>query len=444
MLKWLAGLFGNRAREAASPEPAATAPTDPPPPPPFLRREALLDRDGQASAYAFGIETPASHQGHAWHGATRKFFDGVLIDHFANGHLDILLERRLAFLPLGPAGLVHPRIGELPRRNLAIEFVPPPGGDFDPAAALARLAALHEDGFQIACAPTLETGPLRQLPGLASHLILDGTGRQAPPDLLALCHRLARDYPAARLVARDVDSMELFEAGRKMGIHLFQGPFLTQRQGQPGNRIAPYRMFVVKLLNGLREQAEFEDLAAIAWCDPALGYRLLNFVNSAAFGLREKIDRLSRAMAYVGRDELLRWLTLLLFTSQDPDPLDDALRENALVRARLAETLAEKRVTRRERDEIFVVGILSVIDALLQIPMAEALASLNLPDPVKEALLARQGKYAPYLNLAIACEDADQAAIQTQAGELGMDALAVNQQHIQALAWTMDFLDTLA
>jgi EAL and modified HD-GYP domain-containing signal transduction protein len=202
-------------------------------------------------------------------------------------------------------------------------------------------------------------------------------------------------------------------------------------------------MVVIDLLNAIKRQADFEELAGIAWRDPTLAYRLLRFVNSAAMGLREKIDRLKTAMVYVGRDELYRWLTLLLFSSKKPDHLDNALRENALVRAKLAEQLAAGRMLPKERDEAFVVGILSVIDALLEMPMQEALAQLSLPAAVTEALLHREGKYAPYLKLAIACEESDQATIKALADELGMDAFMVNQRHIEALTWAMSFSEAL-
>jgi EAL and modified HD-GYP domain-containing signal transduction protein len=140
---------------------------------------------------------------------------------------------------------------------------------------------------------------------------------------------------------------------------------------------------------------------------------------------------------------LYRWLTLLMFSSKKPSPLDNALRENALVRAKLAEKLADGRMPPKERDEAFVVGILSVIDALLEMPMSEALAQLTLPDAVSDALLNRQGRYAPYLKLAIACEESDQDTIRTLAAELGMDAVSVNQRHIDALNWAMSFSEAL-
>ena len=444
MWKWLLSLFRS-GREVARPAaPQAQARVDEPqPPPPFLRREPLLDRDQQLVAYEFSVEPPAALKGRQIQPATRKFFDGTLIDHFLAGQLATLLDKRLVFMPVSPFSLEHPRLALLPTRNLVVVFDAPPGG-FDRLAAMTRLADLSKQGFQLACSHSLTGAELAPVLAMASYIILEDVAAMAPPDLVAACRGLAERYPSARLIARNINATELYQACRKLGVHYFQGPFLTRREVSPANKIAPYRMFVVKLLNGLRNEMDYGDLAAIAWCDPALGYRLLNFVNSSAFGLREKIERLSSALSYVGRNELQRWLTLLLFSSTEPNPLDEALRENALVRAKLAEALAAGRMSRRECDEVFVVGVLSVIDALLAIPMEDALSHLSLPEAVVEALRHHEGKYAPYLQLAIACEESDQATIQVLAGQLGTDADHVNSMHIQALAWTMDFNENLA
>jgi len=444
MLQWLLGLFTPSANKTAGRQVDQDATVEPPPP--FLRRESMLDNHQQVAAYVFSVETPAAMQAHTWQASTRKFFDSVLIDHFVSDKLAEVLDKRLAFLPLSPAGLEYPRLEQLPRENLVIEFDPPVGvngAEYDRAAALARLIALHDRGFRLCCGYALAEQGLPEALDIAQFINLGDVTHQSPPDLLARCRLLATRYPESRLVARNIDSIELYQACQQMGMHLFQGRFLTHRGARSGSKIATYRMVVIDLLNAIKRQADFEELAGIAWRDPTLAYRLLRFVNSAAMGLREKIDRLKTAMVYVGRDELYRWLTLLLFSSKKPDHLDNALRENALVRAKLAEQLAGGRMPPRERDEAFVVGILSVIDALLEMPMQEALAQLSLPVAVTEALLHRQGKYAPFLKLAIACEESDQATIKALADELGMDAFMVNQRHIEALTWAMSFTEAL-
>lgn len=446
MLKWLLGLFKSprpdakverSAEVAASSEPAAqTAP-------PFLRYEVILDRSQQVAAYVFTMDTLAAMRDRARQEASQKFSDSAQIDQSVSDTLAGLLGRRLAFVPLSPSSLESAQLDQLPRQNLVIDFDPPPGAVFDREAVLARLTALHDGGFQLSCGYNLERDGLPEALGLARFISLGDVASLDPPDLLTLCRRLGSRYPESSLVARNIDSSELYQACTQMGIHLFQGRFLTQRTPKPSNKIAPYRILVLELLNAVRRQADYGELADLAWRDPALAYRLLRYVNSAAFGLREKIDHLRDAMAYLGQGELYRWLTLLLFSSKTPNHLDEALRETALVRAKLAEKLAEGRMSRNECDEAFMVGILSVIDALLELPMQDALAQLSLPDAVADALLRSQGKYAPTLKLVVASEESDQDAIRALAAECGMDAVTVNQRYLEALVWALVLSESL-
>jgi len=437
MLQWLLNLFRGSSDAAARQAVAATDSAEQLPPP-FLRREAMLDANQHVAAYLFSVATPTAMQDHVWQASSRKFFDGVLIDHFIGGKLAAALGERRAFLSLSASGLEHPGLEQLSPENLVIEFAPAEGDSYDRDSVLQRLISLDQRGFQLSCGFRLAQDGMEEALHMARFISLGNVAKLDPPDLLAHCRMLGTRYPESRLVARGIDSTELYQACGQMGVHLFQGSYLTQGGRRDASKIATYRMVVLDLLNAIRRQAEFGELAGIAWRDPALAYRLLRFVNSAAFGLREKIDRLKTAMVYVGRDELYRWLTLLLFGSKKPSPQDYALRENGLVRAKLAEKLAEGRMSPKERDEAFVVGILSVIDALLEMPMSEALAQLSLPEPVTEALLRGEGKYAPYLKLAIACEESDQDAVRRLAEACGMDATMVNQRHISALIWTMD------
>jgi EAL and modified HD-GYP domain-containing signal transduction protein len=440
MFARLFGLFRDGSKPAR-PKAAPSAEQEPVPPA-FLRREALLDRRQQVAAYQFFLERP--HTQRHWSAATEKFFDAALIGHFLDGRMQAVLGKRLAFLPLSPQGLDHPDLNRLQGENLILVFAPAPNVPLDRERVLASLTHMHNTGHKLACGQDLELRGLPEALEIASHIIFDRVAASEPTELLSRSRHLSQRYPEAQLVARQIDSQELYQACSSMGIALFQGGFVTNRPARGAKTLSPYRMVVVELLNGVRRQAGFDELAGIAWYDPALAYRLLRFVNSAAFGLREKIDNVKRAMTYVGRDELYRWLTLLLFSlGQETSPLDEALRENALVRARLAEQLAQGRLSAKECDEVFVVGILSVVDALFEMSMADALVQLTLPEAMNQALLQREGKYAPYLRLAIACEESDQDTIESLAAACGHDGIQVNQRHIEALAWALGFSEAL-
>jgi EAL and modified HD-GYP domain-containing signal transduction protein len=111
------------------------------------------------------------------------------------------------------------------------------------------------------------------------------------------------------------------------------------------------------------------------------------------------------------------------------------LLRHALVRARFAEVLGEERMAPELRGGLFIAGILSMLDALLNMPMEQAIASLNLSQPITDALLRGQGAYGPYLRLVMACERFDEEAIGQLAGELGLSPEAVNIAHLNALVW---------
>jgi EAL and modified HD-GYP domain-containing signal transduction protein len=180
---------------------------------------------------------------------------------------------------------------------------------------------------------------------------------------------------------------------------------------------------------------EIPDLEARFKTDATLSYKLLRFINSAAMGMRQPIQSIGHALVILGYDQLYRWLTLLLFVSGHTDPRSQTLLKNALVRARFTENLGQSRFKADQRGGLFIVGILSLLDALLNQPMEQALADLNLPNDVTDALLKREGPYAPYLDLAIACENYDQDSIERLAQDNRLGAEAVNLAHVNALIW---------
>jgi EAL and modified HD-GYP domain-containing signal transduction protein len=90
---------------------------------------------------------------------------------------------------------------------------------------------------------------------------------------------------------------------------------------------------------------------------------------------------------------------------------------------------------RQDRDNLFIVGIFSLLDAMLEMPMEQILGKLHLPESVAEALLHREGVYGPLLQLAEACEGADTTRMRELAQALTLDPERVNTAHIQALAW---------
>jgi EAL and modified HD-GYP domain-containing signal transduction protein len=112
-----------------------------------------------------------------------------------------------------------------------------------------------------------------------------------------------------------------------------------------------------------------------------------------------------------------------------------ALMKTSITRGRLTELLGESYFEKHDRDNLFIVGVFSLLDAILKMPMETVLEKIQLPDTVSEALLTREGIYGPFLQLTEACEDSDNQRILEIAELLQFDASKVNECHIAALAW---------
>ncbi len=407
----------------------------------FLRREPILNRKQAVRGYELSLQ--GTHRERRHHPAAQRFLDGALLDRLVGLDLASILGRRLAFLPLHPLSLDLPQVTNLPRENLIVRLLPDNLTQEQGTQILARMRSLQETGLRLACAGEMVGGPLAPLLEGADFLAVDVAACD-PADLLQRQRSLAKAYPHARLIARNVDTQETLQACRAMVFHYFQGGYVTHQRDWPQPRADSSRIVVAQLIGQLRGNPEdFRQLALTARLDPILAFRLLRYINSAAMGLRYKIASLERAMAYVGREGLYRWLTLLLFHTGRNEPQDEAVRETALVRGRLIELLTQGRLSREQAEMAFIAGMLSLTDILFRMPLAQALAQLSLPDEVQDALLRRQGPLGDYLGLAIACEEGEQSEIAELAARCGLDPALVSARHLEAVSWAVQFSENL-
>ena len=136
----------------------------------------------------------------------------------------------------------------------------------------------------------------------------------------------------------------------------------------------------------------------------------------------------------LGLNRLFKWAALLMTTSFNGN-VPPAVGTTAVVRGRLMELLALEKLEAEECDNAFVVGVFSLLDTMLDMPMEAALKTVPLPPQVTDALLHHKGPLAPFLDLTIACESADDAAFANASNVLGLPSNHVNWAHLQALAW---------
>lgn len=391
----------------------------------FITRQPLLDSHCRIVGYELQIRPQAPLP--VLPGATSpaQIQDEALLTTVIDLDYQQALGDKLTLLGLDASSLGNPLLQMLkPERTLLVMPAVCSGEALEHAATLAR------QGFGLVWDEPSEA-PQAQIHG---HVRIDSRQHNA----MSLGHRAitVRQRGARMLIAGHVDAPETFDACKRLSFDLVQGYFFTQSPATAGRELQAGRLVIMDLLNLVMGHAEFPAIESKFKLDAALSYKLLRFINSPAVGLRYPIKSIGQALVMLGHDQLYRWLTLLLFTHEQGDPRSRALLRNAVVRARLTEALGEPHLSRTERGGLFIAGILSMLDVLLGLPLEQAIARLKLPEAVVEALIPGTGPYAPYLQLAQACEQFDQERIAQLSGQAGLTPDEVNLAHVNALIWS--------
>jgi EAL and modified HD-GYP domain-containing signal transduction protein len=398
--------------------------------PRFITRQPMLDKAFSIIGYELKVNQAGPLPVLPGASSFRQIQDEALLVSVIDLEYQQALNRRLTMLKVDSETLDNPLLDKLPRESAILAVHPR-----NPTPALlARCQALAREGYALALDEAALMPGMIPLAMQSKYLRFDAGGN----DLMALTDKLVRiqGIQGPRLIARNVENEETFAACRKLSFDLFQGYFFTQPGLARARSIDTSRLRIIKLLNLVLSHAEFPGIEAQFKLDPGLSLKMLRFINSVGVGLRYPVRSIGHALLMLGHDQLYRWLTLLLFTHQESDGRSRALLRNALVRARLTELLGQDQLAKGDRDGLFVAGILSMLEALLNLPMVQILAALNLSEPIVEVLLHGRGIYAPYLRLATAFEDGDAANIGQLTQALGLSHESVNLAHMNALIWS--------
>ncbi|HEY1568072.1 MAG TPA: HDOD domain-containing protein [Solirubrobacteraceae bacterium] len=211
-------------------------------------------------------------------------------------------------------------------------------------------------------------------------------------------------YPC-QVLAHRVATHADHEFCAELGCDLFQGYFFCQPAVVATRQISANRLALLQVVAALqRPEVELSDVEQLVARDVALSFRMLRYVNSAFFGVRSEVRSIGHALALLGLDNARRWATLSVLASVDDKPTELTL--TALTRARFCE-LAGGELEMAGGPELFTLGLFSVIDALMDTPMQDVVASLPLADDMREALVHRRGPLGELLNAVAAREQGE-------------------------------------
>jgi len=403
----------------------------------FLCREAVLGPEQRVTGYQFMLHEGTRNRIRTRSRRIHHVYAEVLVRNIAQAEIGRLLGHRTAFLDIPDSFLEHPAILDLPAGNTAL-IITTLEEDGAPASndLLAAVQRMRAAGYRIGLRATDLIGERALLLPHADFVTLQAAAAD-PAQLKALVERLQIPGLHATLIARDLPSQDDFQLCHTLGATLFQGPFITSREDWRGNRLGPNSARLAELISRLRRDADTGELVDLLKQDAALSLRLMRYINSAALGLHQDVASIERAVLQLGRDKLYRWLMLLLYGADKGSARSTAVLENALIRARLMELLGEGRPA-AERDALYLVGLLSLADVVLQVPMTEAIASLATAPEIEAAVLRGEGSLAEFLQLAIACESGESDVLQLAAERCGISPALASRRHLDAFAWALE------
>ena len=203
-----------------------------------------------------------------------------------------------------------------------------------------------------------------------------------------------RPLPAARVLRTDVP----FVAELPADVDWLEGDWPLAPPGKPADgqgmkQQAASRALALQLVQLVNADADTHEIEALLRRDATLSYHLLRLVNSLGMGTGRKVSSFAQAILILGRQQLRRWLNLMLFAARDGDLRSAMLLARVAVRARLMELLARATgLDRHRQEQAFMTGMFSLLGALFGSPLADVLAPLAIGDAVRQALLARDGE----------------------------------------------------
>lgn len=311
------------------------------------------------------------------------------------------------------------------------------------AEVLAACEALVAAGYVLALDDFVYDPAYEPLLRLAKIVKVDVLNRP----LCKLREQLDRLRPFdVTCLAERVESRAVRDECAALGFAFFQGYYFARPETLASREVPMEQANLMRLLNLLRDPETTDSaLEEVFRADVRLTYRLLRIVNAASNG-HSGVTSIGHGIRLLGRATLHRWMSLLLVSSLATRTGDDrdALVELALVRARFSELLMEALGRGTDGSAGFVAGLFSLLDALLQMPMAELVERLSLTPELREALLDRRGPFAPTLKVIDAYESANDVGEILTGDTAGVAAEALPDLYLRSVEWARSTLGITA
>ncbi len=393
----------------------------------YVARQPIFDRSGQV--YAYELLYRSSLDNYFNHHDGDEASSSVINDSMFGFGLDSLTGGKTAFINLTRTVLLNEWITVIPRELVAVEVLETVDPD---EAVIAACQKLKKDGYRVVLDDFVYEARFEPLLELADIVKIDFI-ISSKEERAAMCQRFS-DKPFLML-AEKVESHAEYQEALALGFSYFQGYFFCKPEVVSRKDIPGFKLNYLRFLQELNQpDLDFSNMERIIKHDIALSYKLLRYINSVSFGWRKEVESIKQALVMLGERPLRKWAALAAFSSIAEDKPPELLT-TSLVRASFCELIAADVSMKGKELDLFFIGMLSVVDALVDRPIEEILDEINISDEVKEALIDGGTPAANILQLITAYQQAEWQQVSEMVELLGIDEARVPKLYCEAIAW---------
>ena len=397
----------------------------------FTARQPILDQNKDVYAYELlfrdSLENVFPDVGDDE--ATSKMLEGLHL----NLGLDSLTQNKLAFINFTEETLLNKFPLMLPHDQVVVEVLE----TVHPGKRLLEVVKeMKDQGYLIALDDYIHDPVWRHFYPFTDIIKIDWMAMSVD-EIKQVIHDIA-DFPHIKLLAEKVETHEEFQTAKELGFEYFQGFFFSKPEVMQSRSLQASHIALAELMAEMASKDPDINMIVRAFeSDVNLSFKLLRYTQSPIFKRRNEISNIKQAIVVLGQQELRRFVSLL-FTAQFASGKPAELTTMSLVRARFCESVAKLPGQSQAFASAFLVGLLSLLDAMLDTELSELLEKLPLSESIKTPLIEEEGELAMYLRLARAFEAANWANASLLADRIGVDFDQTAECYLEAVKWAIE------
>jgi EAL and modified HD-GYP domain-containing signal transduction protein len=374
----------------------------------------LLFRDGNSNAF------PGVDGDEATSSLLSSSFFTVGIEQIASGHR--------AFINFTEEMLLRGVPSMFPARSVVVEILE----DVEPTEELiAACSTLVSKGYMLALDDFVYSRDRIPLLELAKIIKIDFT--QSSNEQILELVAISQKYHC-KLLAEKIETYEEYYRASRMGFVYFQGYFFAKPEVLKNKEISSSQLIYMRLIMEVnRAEFEIKKLESLIKQDVAISYKLIKYLNSAYYSRLQPLSSIRQAIAFLGELGIKMFVSLIA-TSKLSENKPDELIRTSCIRARFLELLGKE--LHQDQGIFFMLGLFSLLDAILDTPMESLLKQLPVSEGIKEALVYKTGSLFPYLQLIQLYESGQWSELDQIMTHLDLENTNIMDFYLDAVCWS--------